>query len=780
MTGAYVATAWLAGIAAAATLPAPYSVLIAGLAAAALALRIAGIPPSRRLLFAIVALAALGLGGVLRYETGQPHPERSGMAQLNGGPAISVRGIVVAPPEDRGTSVRLRIEARALVNEDGSETPIDGKLLATVAPKPRFRYGDVLLLHGRPETAPVLEDFDYQDYLARQGIGSLMRFAAVERVGVNAGNPVKSRLFELRAYLTGVLARELAEPEAGLAQGMLLGERGAIGADLADDLNATGTSHLVVISGQNVAIIAALVIAGLAWLIGRRQAGVVALGTIVLFTLLAGADPPVVRGAIMGGAWTLATLLGRRSSAPVALLLAAALMTTYQPSIARDVSFQLSFAATAGIALIAGPLAERGRRALRTGDAPGLMTGVIETGSVTLAATLATLPIIAADFGRISLVALPANLLLVPLFPIILACSAATALLGGIAAPFAWLSLATMVRIARTLADFPYASVTVSGIGAAHVVAAYGLLGGFAWWVRRSPLAQMGKENEPDKSPARVIAPLGAGALMALLLLAALSAGEQGQAGVFEVRFMDVGQGDAALLRSPGGRTVLIDGGANGRLLAQRLGEALPPRDRSIDMVIATHSDADHVQGLTEVLRRFDVGALLVPERPSGTPMAALLAEARARGVPVRIGRAGQRFTFDGATLEVLSPTDGLAASDNNAALVTRFRFGSADVLFTADIEATAERQLIAAYPDAEVLKVAHHGSASSSIAAFLDAVAPQAAVVSVGAGNPFGHPTDAVMARLEAEAAHVFRTDEHGTVTLTTDGERIWLRSER
>ncbi len=298
-----------------------------------------------------------------------------------------------------------------------------------------------------------------------------------------------------------------------------------------------------------------------------------------------------------------------------------------------------------------------------------------------------------------------------------------------------------MVRIARTLADLPYASVTVEGIGAAHVIGAYVALGGLGWWVRRSPPAAEEGGTRAGRGPSRVVAPLAAGMLAALLPLAALSAGKRGQAGVFEVRFMDMGQGDAALLRSPGGRTVLIDGGPDGRLLAQRLGEALPPRERSIDMVIATHSDADHVRGLTEVLRRFQVGELLVPERFNGTPMAALLAEAQARGVPVRIGRAGQRFAFDGATLEVLSPTDGLAAGDNNAGLVTRLRFGSADVLFAADIEATAERQLIAAYPDAEVLKVTHHESASSRIATLLDAVAPGAAIISVGAGNPFGHP---------------------------------------
>ncbi len=262
--------------------------------------------------------------------------------------------------------------------------------------------------------------------------------------------------------------------------------------------------------------------------------------------------------------------------------------------------------------------------------------------------------------------------------------------------------------------------------------------------------------------------------------MASWQAGASDAAGRFEVRFLDVGQGDAALIRSAAGRTILIDGGGDGQRLAQELGEAMPPRDRSIDLVVVTHADADHATGLVEALRRFDVGELLVPERGEGSPFLALMAQARESGVPVRVGRAGQRFEFDGASIEVLSPTHGLRGSENDASLVLRLRYSAADVLFAADIEAAGEAELIAAEPAADVLKVAHHGSQTSSSAALLEAVGAQAAIISVGEGNRYRHPHAGVVARLTATIPHVLRTDRDGTVILTTDGERIWLRTER
>ncbi len=196
--------------------------------------------------------------------------------------------------------------------------------------------------------------------------------------------------------------------------------------------------------------------------------------------------------------------------------------------------------------------------------------------------------------------------------------------------------------------------------------------------------------------------------------------------------------------------------------------------------ILITHADGDHVTGLVDVLRRFKVGALLVPEAGGGSAFAALLAEAERIGVPVRIGRAGLVYAFGDGVIEVLGPIDGRVGNENDASVVIRFRYGAADVLFTGDIEAAGEEALARALPSADVLKVAHHGSKSSSAPPFLAAVGAQVAVVSVGEGNRYGHPHPEVIARLESATGRVYRTDRDGTVRLTTDGRRLWLSGER
>lgn len=786
--GLLAAAAFLGGMIAAVHLgPAPATGVAAATGATIAGLRDLRRSPSTPLLIALVGLALIG---VWRYEAGLPHPEDSGIARLNDRGPVEIEAVVDAPPEERGATTRLRLEARALLEADRRE-PLDGTLLATVPPYPEYRYGDVLRLIVEPETPPTFDGFDYREYLARQGIGSTALFPDARLIGAGSGNPVRERVFEVRTYLADVLGRELAEPEAGLAQGMTLGVRRAIAQDLRDDLNATGTSHLVVISGQNVAILAALVIAAVAWLIGRRQAGLVALAVVVAYTLLAGADPPVLRGAIMGGAWTVATLAGRRASAAVALALAAAGLAAFDPAILNDVSFQLSFAATTGLVTLAGPLNAWGRAILRLPDASsGPAAALVEAAAVTTAATVATAPIIALNFGRIALVSLPANLVLVPLFPLILAFTTLTAVLGGLwaplgslFAPITWLLLHTMVEVVRFFADAPLASAEVDGFGLGHALVAYAVIVSVAWLLRvRRPAAALVRAT-PRWAPAArrsAYAALG-GSLTAVLLLGAVAAGQDdGADGRIEVSFLDVGQGDAAIIRAPGGRTVLIDGGPDGQRLARELGATLPPRDRSIDMVIVTHADADHATGLVEVLRRFDVGAVLLPERGEGSAFAALLAQARASDVPVAVGRAGQRYDLDGARLQLLGPTNGRRGSDNDASLVVRLRYGDADVLFAADVEAAGEQALVAAGAAADVLKVAHHGSSTSSAPTFLAAVGAQVAVVSVGESNRYGHPDTDVMERLMGAIPHVYRTDQNGRIVVETDGETIWVRSER
>jgi competence protein ComEC len=240
------------------------------------------------------------------------------------------------------------------------------------------------------------------------------------------------------------------------------------------------------------------------------------------------------------------------------------------------------------------------------------------------------------------------------------------------------------------------------------------------------------------------------------------------------VHFFDVGQGDAIFIATPTGRQVLIDGGRDTRVIAA-LGSAMPFFDRHIDMVVATHMDSDHIGGLLYVLRRFNVGMVVVGSESRDTDAAAEFWNiVEERALPVFVVRRGDRFSLDSETeLLVLSPTDDPAedVSDNNTSVVTKLTYRSDTFLFTGDLERQGEYRFMADGIDvsAEVLKVGHHGSGTSSTPWFLQAVSPHLAVIQVGK-NTYGHPHEAVLERFSGTL--LLRNDENGDITLYSYGD--------
>jgi competence protein ComEC len=269
--------------------------------------------------------------------------------------------------------------------------------------------------------------------------------------------------------------------------------------------------------------------------------------------------------------------------------------------------------------------------------------------------------------------------------------------------------------------------------------------------------------------------------LVAPVLAIAATAGWLAQsedAARLEVTVLDVGQGDAILIETPGGSDILVDGGPGGAVL-RGLGRELAWHDRSIDLVVLTHGQADHGTGLFEVFARYDVDRTLIAAHDDTSIADGLRATARDEGAEVITATAGHTFDLgDGVQLEVLWPTAILPhdASSNNSGIVLRLSWHDVAFLLTADIEAETEAALVRTGIDlrATVLKVAHHGSKTSTTTSFLDAVAPSIAVISSGAGNPHGHPAQEVIERLKG--VRTYNTASDGDVHFETDGERLWI----
>ena len=840
-------TLWLIGIAAADVLwpptERPPDVRIGG-ALVVLAVLVALGAGRRVRAIRVGAMAvAIVLAGAGRVWLARPRFDPGDIAHWRDRGARSVEGIVAAEPErrDGGVHYVVAVERVAESRDDGGPLlPGHGLLLAQAARYPVYAYGDRVRVRGDVVPPPVLPGFDYRTFLARKGIHAIVRRAHVERVDGRRGGYIVPRvLIAIKVRAQRVVAHSLPEPEASLATGILLGDDDGIPRRVADAFRRTNTTHVIAISGSNIALLVAALRVWLGRWRRRGWATVVTIAVVASYTLLVGADPAVVRAAIMGGLVVLALASDRRAEAVTALALSGALMTAWRPAIIGDLGFQLSFAATAGLVAFAGRLGrwvgsrvepraggEGGRGAyvegapaeLRNGDPSFRPTGRImallnESVLVTLAAQLTTWPLIAWHTGQLGAVGLVANVLIVPAQPAVMAAGGATIAaglvspgLGRLVGAVAWLPLAWTVRVVEACAALPGAALAwrppltlVVGYSLALAVAAMpgevrrvarGVCDGLARWRARSsrgavdaPAGRSGTRRFLRRIgwPAFVLA----GGAAVLAWRAVLTQPD----GLLHVTALDVGQGDAILVVAPNGRRMLVDGGPSPSAVLDGLGRRFAPWDRRLDVVVLTHPDADHLGGLPAVLRRYRVGHIVQPEAEHATPDGqAWDAAVGAEGAVVHTATAGMRLVLDGATgvaadvrwppagdVERALGVDEVPTNDRSVVLV--LRHGRRSIVLTGDIEEAVERALMRSR-DAlrgDVLKVAHHGSATSSTAAFLAAVAPRLAVISVGADNRFGHPDEGVLGRLGGTV--VRRTDVDGAVDVFTDGEGVWVR---
>lgn len=733
-----------------------------------------------RVNFALLLLAPIALYAGY-WHAGQ----RGGIA--DGPPApigqeVSVAGTVVRDPVARfgGTDIRVRVD-RVGLGEEAADA--DAEVLIRAGPASEAELGD------RVSARIALEPIEgsaggYFAHLEREGVAASGRADAVEREDGGGAGGVRGAFLDARRAVSASLARALPPPLDGVAQAMVTGRRSSIDPHRREQLADTGLIHLVVVSGSNITLIAAFFIAASSWLIGRRAAGALALAAVGAYAFFAsvGLDAPIFRASVMAAVLIGAASSGRGSSVALALLLAAAAIAAVDPTALASASFQLSFAGTMAIAVVAPGVIIR---VMAGGD--GIAGTLRDLLILHVLAAIATLPVIAIHIGEIPLVGVPANLLVAPFFAWMFIGSGAVALLGLASAeaaqllawPFSGAPLAWLMLVAEQGSAPPFSAVPVPRFGLAHLLAVYAALGLAAIRVH-SRLEPGGGRPSWLQSPA-------APALAAAGLAGAAAAIGFAQAGSEQraaVHFLDVGQGDASLIRTAEGRTVLIDGGPDGASLFAALGEALPANSGRIDAIVLTHPQMDHAGGLFAAIERYDAGQLIVPPANSRWPLGRRLERAaRARGIPVREAAHGDRISFDGDDLriDVLWPMrDGEGGGDPNAAsLVLRASMGGMTALFTGDIGAEEEVDLARARCEgnlpcdlrADVLKVAHQGSRSSSTNLFLQRAGAAIAVISAGARNSHGHPHAEAVGRLERAGAEVFSTPRHGTVSVFADG---------
>jgi competence protein ComEC len=696
--------------------------------------------------------AATGMGGVL---LGLSRPAAATGAVLLAVGAVGVlRGVASEVPADHVSRLALpqeaRVEARMvdeptrwtaerarlLVEADRIDgAPRSGALqLTAYGPLPPLAAGQRISVEARLDRPLGFRNpgtFDYTGRLFRHGITVVGTVRAERITTLDAREPAWPTRVKRRAVTA--MRAALPPTSAALLAGLLLGERTDLPADVDAAFRRVGVYHVLAVSGSNVALVASTVWALL--VLARAPRRVAALGSLLVvvgFAAVVGAQPSVLRATLMAVLVLLALVLERETAVLNSLALAAVVILALRPAELHDPGFQLSFAATAGIVLAPLP---RGRLAAAL--------------TVSAAAQLAVLPISLAHFNQLSTIGVLANLAVVPLAGlstvlglVAVAAGLASATLSGWLFAAAWPVLLLLRGVVAAAAAVPGAVVHLPAPGATAIagyVAALAL--GLLAWHRRGTHLRL----------ARGLAVV-AGALLIASALATLWPVLRPVDGRLRITVLDVGQGDAIVVEGPDGRALLVDAGGGGPYRLDAGERVVAPFlwNRGVlrlQAVVVTHADADHAGGIPAIRDRFTVRE---PWDGSGGP-----------------------FVLGGA---VVTPLASDGHSRNDASRVLRVDLGLASMLLASDVEAAGEQALVTsgAALGATVLKVAHHGSRTSTTPALLDAVRPSLAVVSVGSRNSYGHPDPGVLTRLTAAGADIYRTDHDGAVLLETDGRTL------
>lgn len=739
------------------------------------------------------------------------------------------------------------------VEINGELVPCEGGLRVSFTTHPdqplpmEVHAGDSVSVFTQAKRPQVFKDegaFDRREYLAQQNVDLVATLRApqlLDRESVSIKS-ASAALARQRAKLRGEIDQLfLQKPEvAGVLRAMLLGDRSFVDRDEAVDFQKTGVFHVLVVAGLHVGAIAF----ALFWL-GRRLR--LSSGSTIFFTLalllmyvaVVEQRPPVLRATLMVVLVVLGKFFFRRLELLNSAAMAALFLLIAKPLALRDSSFQLTFLAIGSIAGIALPFLARTLQpyatALRgwrdvTRDASlearaaqfridlrsvvrwifshfsvraqktaensfvnGLSIAfwVWELFVLTIILQMGMLPLMARDFHRITLSAPFVNLLAVPLTGVLVSLGFVVLVIGAVfpalgrflAIPLGWLTsvLLHVVHWFSQLAGWsyripgPYFWVEFIFFAIVILLAVLLRMRNKKWkWIC---LACFGMW------------------LVTVLIVAVFPFSPQWDKGKLTVTILDVGQGDSIFAVSPGGRTLLIDGGgAFGGFPGHEEHNGVDPGEeavspylwslgfKKIDVVALTHAHQDHIGGLSAVLQNFHVGELWIGREVSGAVLKKLETLATKKKIAISHELRGQKFNWEGAQGEFLWPEnladDTAASPKNNDSLVLKLHFGNRTVLLPGDAEKQAERQILAENNEdalhADVLKIGHHGSKNSTMPEFLATVHPSIAVISAGEDNPYGHPSPELLERLQNANIRILRTDRDGSVHILTDGKKI------
>ncbi len=673
--------------------------------------------------------------------------------------------------------------------------PTEGDALLTIVQDMRtnekvqkFRYGSFIAFEGilsTPMSSRNPGEFSYREYLELNNIFATVHVFGYSRVQIiSEGSPnpfFEYIIFPSKHFVLRVINEAMAGDEANFMLGLLLGDRTDLSADIKNAFVNTGTIHVLIVAGMRVALVAVIMYTLFGLLrLPEREKSIAAIFGILFYMELTGAAPPVVRASLMAITVLLAKLFQERTNVYNSLGVSAVIILTYDPMQLFDAGFQLSYSAVFAIAYFYPKLTALIKKIPESLEEVKAIDYVLKLLAVSLAAQLGAIPFTAMFFGKVSLISLAANLVVVPLVEIIVIIGFVSVIAGifsmWVSTCFnevnnllSWFTL-KFVMLANAV---PYASIPAATFGlkeaffySVFVVALFNLTNGIV--LKRIFLIVFTGIN--------------------IIVLFSLFPSHDAAPQNLRIDFLDVGQGDAALIEFPSGEKFLVDAGpktfsydAGERVVAPFL------RRRGIskiDAIVVTHPHSDHVGGVPYLIRNFEVKQVIDASQRAQSAVyydyESLIPNIR------RVVTAGiQLAVIPNVRLYTLHPIDSFLDVDstdgydhlNNTSVVFKLVYGTTSFLFAGDAELPVEVHLDSVYHSflkSDVLKVGHHGSSTSSSAEFLANVAPKEVIVSVGKFNKFRHPSPKVIQRFEHLGIKIHRTDEEGAIIFESDGSSI------
>jgi len=729
--------------------------------------------------FTFILFFALFLGAA-RYQLSIPEFDAFHIAYYNDRDYdMLITATLVEPPDYRDNYTNLRLDVEKVDTGD-RDLPVHGLILVRASNNQIFHYGDRLRLRGKLKTPPENEDFSYRDYLAAQHIHSYMSSAEVTVLPSKGGNLISAALYAIKEKSLDNIYRMFPDPESSLLAGILLGVDTGLTQELQQAFKNTGTAHIIAISGFNMSIIAGLFVVFFSRFLGPRRGAALAVLGIILYTVLVGGGAAVVRAAIMGSLALFARQVGRRQFALNTLLAVALLMCLWNPLYIWDVGFQLSFFATLGLILYAEPFSQSANRIITKYFPASTAERFAELFSefvlLTLAAQLTTIPIMAYHFQRISLVSFIANPFILPAQPAVMILGGLAVLLslvwfplGQIAAWMAWPFVLYTIRMVELFDRVPHGTLFLGELSIWFVILFYAVLLTVTFGGDR---LREGIQSLKEKERR---APVGIGLIiltLALLLVwrAALAVPDK----LMHLTFLDVGSADALLIKTPSGKSVLVNGGPSVSTLADEMGRRLPSFNRRLDWLIVAGTEEDDVAALPRILERYPPDAVLWSGNTQASFSSRVLNEYLSMQ-DIFVTNAEPEQVLDlgeGATMRVLT------TGPRGAVLLIEWESFRALLPIGMSFEALDALQEGASVGPVSLLSLADSGYAASNPPEWIAHLNPQLVVLSVDAADQNGMPDREVLERVEDYA--LLRTDQNGWIEITTNGKQMWVNVER